>query len=72
MTVDLFLQKNNVWGDYARTIVIKDGKVTGDVEDIYYFEKVTNIIDSYLCTEKIHLLFDDYVYAPFSCLIFIK
>lgn len=39
MTVDLFLQKNNVWGDYARTIVIKDGKVTGDVEDIYYFEK---------------------------------
>ena len=39
MTVDLFLQKNNVWGEYTRTIVIENGKVTGDVEDIYYFEK---------------------------------
>ncbi len=39
MTVDLFLQKNNVWGEYTRTIVIENGRVTGDVEDIYYFEK---------------------------------
>ena len=39
MTVDLFLQKNNVWGEYTRTIVIENGKVTGDVEDISYFEK---------------------------------
>ena len=39
MSVNLFLQKNNVWGEYTRTIVIENGKVTGDVEDIYYFEK---------------------------------
>ncbi|MBR4021876.1 MAG: aminopeptidase P family protein [Ruminococcus sp.] len=34
ITIDLSPQNNNIWGDYARTIVIENGKVTTDVSDI--------------------------------------
>lgn len=35
ITVDLSPQNNNIWGDYARTIVIENGKVIDDVRDIH-------------------------------------
>lgn len=34
ITVDLSPQNKNVWGDYARTLVIQDGKVLDSVEEI--------------------------------------
>lgn len=35
ITVDLSPQNNNIWGDYARTIIIENGKVIENVEDIH-------------------------------------
>lgn len=35
ITVDLSPQKNNIWGDFARTIIIEDGKVVDNIEDIH-------------------------------------
>lgn len=35
ITVDLSPQNNNVWGDYARTIIIENGKVIENTEDIH-------------------------------------
>ena len=35
ITVDLSPQNNNIWGDYARTIIIEKGKVIENVEDIH-------------------------------------
>lgn len=34
ITVDLSPQNNNIWGDYARTIIIEDGKVIDKIENI--------------------------------------
>lgn len=34
ITVDLSPQNNNVWGDYARTIIIENGMVVDDLENI--------------------------------------
>lgn len=34
ITVDLSPQNNNIWGDYARTIIIENGKVMNNIEDI--------------------------------------
>ncbi len=34
ITIDLSPQKNNIWGDYARTIIIENGKGVNDVESI--------------------------------------
>ena len=34
ITADLSLQNNNVWGDYARTIIIENGMVVDDLENI--------------------------------------
>lgn len=34
ITIDLSPQKNSIWGDYARTIVVEDGKVVRDIEQI--------------------------------------
>lgn len=34
ITIDLSPQNNNVWGDYARTIIIEKGKVVKDISDI--------------------------------------
>lgn len=38
ITIDLSPQKNNIWGDYARTIVIENGKVVENIEDIQNIE----------------------------------
>lgn len=35
ITVDLSPQNNHIWGDYARTIIIENGKVIENVEDIH-------------------------------------
>lgn len=34
ITVDLSPQNNNIWGDFARTIIIERGKVVDDIENI--------------------------------------
>ncbi|MEG0592948.1 MAG: M24 family metallopeptidase [Coprobacillus sp.] len=34
VTIDLSPQKDNVWGDYSRTIIIEDGYVVDNVENI--------------------------------------
>ncbi len=34
ITIDLSPQKNNIWGDYAHTVIIENGKVVNDVESI--------------------------------------
>lgn len=38
ITVDLSPQNNHVWGDYARTIVIENGKVIDNLEQIHNAE----------------------------------
>lgn len=38
ITVDLSPQSNNNWGDYARTIIIENGVVIENVENIHNFE----------------------------------
>lgn len=35
ITVDLSPQNNNIWGDFARTIIIENGKVVDKIEDIH-------------------------------------
>lgn len=34
ITIDLSPQKNSVWGDYARTIIVENGKVVTDIQKI--------------------------------------
>lgn len=34
ITIDLSPQKENIWGDYARTIIIEDGTVVDSAEDV--------------------------------------
>ncbi len=34
ITIDLSPQKDNIWGDYARTLVIEDGKVCDKIDGI--------------------------------------
>ena len=34
ITIDLSPQNNNIWGDYARTIIIENGNVVTEVEKI--------------------------------------
>ncbi len=34
ITIDLSPQNNDIWGDYARTIILENGKVAGDINSI--------------------------------------
>lgn len=34
ITIDLSPQNNNIWGDYARTIILENGKVVDDINNI--------------------------------------
>lgn len=34
ITIDLSPQNDNIWGDYARTIIIENGRVVDDIESI--------------------------------------
>jgi methionine aminopeptidase len=38
ITIDLSPQHNDIWGDYARTIVLEDGKVVTNILDIIHSE----------------------------------
>lgn len=38
ITIDLSPQHNDIWGDYARTIILEDGKVVKSVFDINHSE----------------------------------
>ena len=34
ITIDLSPQNNNIWGDYARTVILEKGKVADDIDSI--------------------------------------
>ena len=34
ITIDLSPQNNNIWGDYARTLIIEDGSIVDDINNI--------------------------------------
>lgn len=38
ITIDLSPQCGNIWGDYARTVILEDGKVVDDINSIRKFE----------------------------------
>lgn len=38
ITIDLSPQFQNIWGDYARTVIIENGKVVDDIQDIQCVE----------------------------------
>ena len=44
LTIDLSPQHNNIWGDYARTIVIQNGTVCSDTSDIINKEWQSSLI----------------------------
>lgn len=50
ITIDLSPQNNNIWGDYARTIIIEDGKVIDDINMIKNKEWKNGL----LMEEKLH------------------
>lgn len=47
ITIDLSPQNNNVWGDYARTIIIENGIVVDYVENIENEEWKIDFIKNY-------------------------
>lgn len=57
ITIDLSPQNNNIWGDYARTIVIENGKVINDVLSINNQEWRQGL----LMEEKLHNELMNYV-----------
>lgn len=50
ITIDLSPQIGNVWGDYARTIIIENGVVVNDIENISNSEWRNGL----LMEEKLH------------------
>ena len=56
ITIDLSPQVGNVWGDFARTIVIEDGVVIDDIRKI----KNTDWREGLLMEEKLHELLLDF------------
>lgn len=67
ITVDLSPQNNNIWGDYARTIVIQHGKPVDKIEDIeneewraglkmelFLHEKLMEIAESDMTFEELY------------------
>ncbi|MBR1823505.1 MAG: aminopeptidase P family protein, partial [Ruminococcus sp.] len=57
VTIDLSPQNNNIWGDYARTIIIEDGKVVDSVDGIKNNEWRSGL----LMEEKLHKVMTEYV-----------
>lgn len=57
ITIDLSPQNNNIWGDYARTIIIENGKVVDDVSSINNQEWKQGL----LMEEKLHNELMNYV-----------
>lgn len=67
ITVDLSPQNNNIWGDYARTIVVQQGKAVDKAEDIenkewrtgmqmelFLHEKLTEIAEPDMTFQEIY------------------
>lgn len=50
ITIDLSPQRNNIWGDYARTLILEDGIVITDPLKIRY----TQWRDGLIMEEKLH------------------
>ncbi len=57
ITIDLSPQNNNIWGDYARTIIIENGKVATEVEKIQNDEWRNGLI----MEEYLHKAIREYV-----------
>ena len=57
ITIDLSPQQNNLWGDYARTIIVENGKVVCDVEQITNEEWKQGILTEYV----LHQMMFDFV-----------
>lgn len=57
ITIDLSPQNNNIWGDYARTIIIEDGKVIDDINMIKNKEWKNGL----LMEEKLHQEMNNFV-----------
>lgn len=67
ITIDLSPQRNGVWGDFARTIILEDGKVVSDISKIkneewrngllmeeYLHETLVDIADEDMTFEELH------------------
>lgn len=57
ITIDLSPQNNNIWGDYARTIVIENGKVVDCINEIQNSEWRNGL----LMEERLHQELIDFV-----------
>lgn len=57
ITIDLSPQNNNIWGDYARTIIIENGNVVTEVEKIQNDEWRNGLI----MEEYLHKAMQEYV-----------
>ncbi|MBR3970954.1 MAG: aminopeptidase P family protein [Ruminococcus sp.] len=57
ITIDLSPQNNNIWGDYARTIIIENGNVVTEVEKIQNEEWRNGLI----MEEYLHKAMQEYV-----------
>lgn len=54
ITVDLSPQVFNIWGDYARTIIVEDGKVIKNIDDITNGEWRNGLITEELLHERLN------------------
>lgn len=59
VTIDLSPQNNNIWGDYARTVIIENGNVVTEVEKIQNDEWRNGLITE----EYLHKAMQEYVTA---------
>ncbi|MDY5911198.1 MAG: M24 family metallopeptidase [Inconstantimicrobium porci] len=57
ITIDLSPQRDNIWGDYARTIILEDGIVVESIEDISNTEWRNGL----LMEEKLHMEMKSFV-----------
>ena len=57
ITIDLSPQRDNIWGDYARTIILEDGIVVESIEDI----SNTEWRNWLLMEEKLHMEMKNFV-----------
>lgn len=60
ITIDLSPQNNNVWGDYARTLIIQNGTIVTDIDKIvntewrnglYMEDELHGVMREFVCTE---------------------
>ena len=74
ITIDLSPQSGDTWGDYARTIIIENGRVVNEIEDISNNEwrngllmekklhdKMTQIVSEDMTFEDLYYQINDYI-----------